>query len=100
MNDKQSHARMWLAKAESDQLAARRLLKEEGPFDAVCFHAQQACEKALKAVLAWAEADIPRTHNIEELQARCVTLLPKPTASVLQSLGLSDLTPYAVDRRR
>jgi hypothetical protein len=48
MNDERSHARAWLAKAESDRLAARRLLDAGGPFDAVCFHAQQACEKALK----------------------------------------------------
>jgi HEPN domain-containing protein len=72
MNDKGSHARAWLAKAESDRLAARRLLEAGGPFDAVCFHSQQACEKALKAVLAWAETDIPRTHNLEELQLRCL----------------------------
>jgi HEPN domain-containing protein len=51
MNDDRSHARAWLAKAESDRLAARRLLEAGGPFDAVCFHAQQACEKALKSEL-------------------------------------------------
>jgi HEPN domain-containing protein len=99
MNDRRSHARAWLAKAESDQLAARRLLEAGGPFDAVCFHAQQACEKALKAVLAWAEADIPRTHNLEELQVHCAKVLAGPTASTLQSLDLSELTPYAVETR-
>jgi HEPN domain-containing protein len=41
MNDKRAHARAWLAKAESDHLAARRLLDAGGPFDAVCFHAQR-----------------------------------------------------------
>ncbi len=76
MNDKASHAGAWLAKARSDQLAGRRLIDANGPFDAVCFHAQQACEKALKAVLAWGGVDIARTHNLEELQARCLDLLP------------------------
>ena len=99
MNDKRSHARAWLAKAESDRLAARRLLEAGGPFDAVCFHAQQACEKALKAVLAWAEADIPRTHNLEELQLQCLGAISDPTASALKAFDLSELTPYAVESR-
>ena len=99
MNDKRSHARAWLAKAESDLLAARRLRAAGGPFDAVCFHAQQACEKVLKAALAWAEKDIPRTHNLEELQASCVLVLAEPAASALRSLDLSQLTPYAVETR-
>ncbi len=64
MNDKRAHARAWLAEAESDRLAARRLLDAGGPFDAVCFHAQQACEKALKAILAWAETEIPHANRL------------------------------------
>lgn len=99
MNDKRSHARAWLAKAESDLLAARRLLAAGGPFDAVCFHAQQACEKALKAALAWADQPIPRTHNLEELQAVCAASLGEPAAARLRSLDLSQLTPYAVETR-
>lgn len=99
MNDKRAHARAWLAKAESDRLAARRLLDAGGPFDAVCFHAQQACEKALKAILAGAETEIPRTHNLEELQMYCFAAMPASTASALRSLDLSELTPYAVETR-
>ena len=99
MNDERSHARAWLKKAESDRLAARRLLEADGPFDAVCFHAQQACEKALKAVLAAAGTEIPRTHNLEELQVRSVRLLSASSASILESLDLSELTPYAVESR-
>jgi len=99
MNDKRSHARAWLKKAESDFTAARCLLGGGGPFDAVCFHAQQTCEKALKAVLAWAERDIPRTHNLEDLQATCVVILAEPAASTLRSLDLTPLTPYAVETR-
>ena len=99
MNDKRSHARAWLKKAESDLTAARHLLVAGGPFDAVCFHAQQACEKALKAVLAWAERDIPRTHNLEDLQPACVVILAEPAASALRSLDLTQLTPYAVETR-
>ncbi len=35
----------------------------------VCYHAQQAVEKTLKAVLAEREIEIPRTHNILDLHA-------------------------------
>ena len=99
MNDERSHARAWLAKADSDLLAARRLLEADGPFDAVCFHAQQACEKALKAVLAAAGTEIPRTHNLEDLQDSCVRVIGASSASALASLELSELTPYAVETR-
>ena len=99
MNDKTSHARQWLVKAASDLTAAQRLLDAGGPFDAVCFHAQQAAEKALKAWLAAADAPIPRTHNLEDLQALCLALPPIVVASGLGGLDLSGLTPFAVESR-
>lgn len=99
MNDKVSHARQWLRKAESDLTAARRLLDGEGPYDAVCFHAQQAAEKALKSILAFVDAPIPRTHNLEDLQAQCVGSAPIVAGSGLATLELSDLTAFAVEAR-
>jgi HEPN domain-containing protein len=99
MNDKASHARRWLAKADSDLAASQRLLEAGGPYDAVCFHAQQAAEKALKAWLAVADAPIPRTHNLEELQALCLALPPPEIASGIEALDLSDLTAFAVEAR-
>jgi len=62
MNDSSSHARQWLAKAKNDLVAGERLIAAGGPYDAVCFHAQQAAEKALKSLLAFAQAPIPHTH--------------------------------------
>ncbi len=43
----------WINKAEADLLTARReyRARKKPNFDAVCFHAQQAVEKYLKAVL-------------------------------------------------
>lgn len=99
MNDRRSHARAWLAKAESDLTAARRLLEAEGPFDAVCFHAQQAAEKALKALLAFAQVEILRTHNLEDLQVKCADALAGQLPAELATLNLSELTPYAVEAR-
>ena len=99
MNDKASHARQWLAKANSDRIASQRLLDGGGPYDAVCFHAQQAVEKALKALLALADVPIPRTHNLEDLLAQCLALPSMAAASGLEALDLSDLTPFAVEAR-
>ena len=47
-------ARRWLQKATNDLITARQtLLLPEGPIDTVAFHAQQAAEKALKALLTF-----------------------------------------------
>jgi HEPN domain-containing protein len=99
MNDRASHARQWLAKANSDLMASQRLLDSDGPYDAVCFHAQQAAEKALKAWLAVADSPIPRTHNLEDLLVQCLALLPVAVASGIEALDLSSLTPFAVESR-
>ncbi len=40
----------------------------------ICFHAQQASEKYLKAYLVSKGQQAPRTHNILELIDRCVKL--------------------------
>ena len=55
----------WLGKAENDLLciennvSARRV-----PWDVVVFHAQQAAEKLLKALLVGAGRPVPRTHDL------------------------------------
>jgi HEPN domain-containing protein len=98
MNDRTSHARGWLAKAESDLAAARRLTEGGGPYDGACFHAQQAAEKALKAVLAAVDAPIPRTHNLEDLLVQAAAAAPQ-SALARSDLDLTDLTPFAVELR-
>ena len=40
-----------------------------------------------------------RTHNLEELQALCLALPQPEIASGIESLDLSDLTPFAVEAR-
>lgn len=73
-------AERWLAFSRDDLRAAEVLLKEE-VYSLACFHAQQAVEKALKALLASRHPDqnLPRTHSISELMARlgevCAQLL-------------------------
>jgi HEPN domain-containing protein len=66
MNDT---VREWIAKAEADWATARREMAVQGEpnYDAVCFHAQQAIEKLLKAALIHHRTTPPRTHDLPEL---------------------------------
>ncbi len=61
-------ARLFLDKAAQDEAAVRVLLPSRQVSDEiVAFHAQQACEKALKAVLALHGVRYGRTHNLGAL---------------------------------
>jgi len=65
-------ARAWLAKARNDLVTGQRALAGDPPIcDTACFHAQQAVEKGLKAVLVLRKTAPPRTHNISVLLKRC-----------------------------
>lgn len=97
MRDKFDHARGWFRKAESDLTTGRGTLASDGPYDTVCFHAQQAAEKYLKGLLAFLEAQqIPPIHNLEELFGLCTGLAP---GWGLVGVDLAELTPYAVQLR-
>jgi HEPN domain-containing protein len=89
-------ARGWMQKGDSDLLNADRTTQTSGPYDTACFHAQQAVEKYLKAVLAFAGSPIPRTHDLEDIYNLCVATAP---ALALDRMELSILTPYAVQLR-
>ena len=95
MNDDLTHARGWLGKADSDLQAAQRLLESGGPYDAACFHAQQAVEKSLKAVLALHDVVIPRTHDLTEL----ARLVEHAFPGVAVDDGIADLTAFSVELR-
>lgn len=59
----------WLTYARSDLNAGRALLgTPEHYFRQVCFLAQQAAEKALKALLVLLEIDFPHTHDLDRLR--------------------------------
>lgn len=76
-----------LRKARQDELVLERLLDDrEVDDDTLGFHAQQAAEKMLKAVLASRGVDYPKTHNLRvliELLAQGGVQLPE---------GLSEIT--------
>ena len=69
--------RAWVRKAEHDLEAARRIMAAEDgcPYDTVCFHCQQACEKYLKALLTFGGIHAPRAHDLEEISALLPTAI-------------------------
>jgi HEPN domain-containing protein len=92
-----SLAELLLRKAESDLAVARVLAADPDPHDdAIGFHAQQAVEKALKAVLALEQIEAPRTHDITFL----VELLDQHRIEMPATLVESEwLGPWAVTMR-
>ncbi len=83
--------------ARRDQAAFTALLDAPGVDLALaCFHAQQAAEKALKAVMCVSNLEFRRTHDLEELAASLTHIGLTPSISQVQ---LSRLTPYAVEFR-
>ena len=56
----------WLTKSEEDLLVSGVILGAEmASYDTVGFHAQQAAEKALKALLVRHQVDFRHTHEIQ-----------------------------------
>ena len=59
--------RAWLARAKGDLALARAPLPEGGYYEDLCFHAQQAAEKALKAICLHRGWEFRYVHDVEEL---------------------------------
>jgi len=60
-------AQDWLARAKSDLALAGLQLPEGAFYEDLCFHAQQAAEKALKGVYQHNGWSFRHTHDLEEL---------------------------------
>ena len=87
----------WLAHAESDLRLGRLGSGEEEILSAqICFHAQQAAEKALKALLLTGGTDFPLTHDLGQLLQLCSHAGIEIPPEILEA---DSLTPYAVESR-
>lgn len=89
--------RNWLEKARRDFVTAKNGLDSSEPFtEIICFHAQQAGEKYIKAYLVWQEIEFPKTHSVEDL-----LLLATQKDPSFQTLieKATFLTPFAVEIR-
>lgn len=89
-------AEQLLRRAGDDEAAARAMLPLKVTDAIVGFHAQQAVEKSIKAVLAARDVDFPFIHDIGGLADLC----KKAGASLPDELdGIDRLTPYAAGLR-
>lgn len=89
-------ARSWLAKANDDLTIAELVLSSDvGVEWAACFHAQQASEKAVKAVLIHFGIDFPKSHRLDRLAG----LLPASSEPRFDIPALAELAPWAVAGR-
>jgi HEPN domain-containing protein len=86
----------WLADAHAELASGRSLAAhpDEGtaPF-ASAFHAQQAVEKGIKALLVWHGADFPPRHDLGLL------LDLVPVGATIKDLNVRGLSVYAVEQR-
>lgn len=90
-------AQLLMRKAAQDAYAVRKLIEDpESPDEIIGFHAQQAVEKLLKAVLAAHGVKFRRTHDLVEL----IDLLVDNRLPFTQELDeVRNLTPFAVEYR-
>ena len=89
--------REWLDRAEQDASTAEFLLNmRPRPAEIIGFHAQQAVEKSLKAILTSANVTPPRTHDLVFLHQSCAR---QAGIDLDRILLCSRLTPYAVEHR-
>ncbi len=89
-------ARRWLSYASSDLRAAHALLRDADHYPRqVCFLAQQAAEKAFKAILVLLQIEFPRTHDLDRLRE----LLPSGMQIKTEFPQLYGLSIWAVEAR-
>ncbi len=88
--------RLWLARAHSN-LKLAKLGYQQGVFlEDLCFEAQQAAEKALKAVCVHYRLDFPKTHSLVLL----MDILESSGLHIPPQVKAADiLTQYAVQAR-
>ena len=77
-SDKSEYISNWIFRANEDISVINSLVRSGTEYytSTICFHAQQAAEKFLKAFLAYHDIDFPRTHDIDFLLAECKKITP------------------------
>ncbi len=88
--------RRWWRYATEDLASAKTLARSsEGAPRQSCWLAQQAAEKALKALLVGRGIDFPRTHDLDVLR----NLLPADCRPKSEPADLAELTEWAIEAR-
>lgn len=95
-SDRNVETRRWLRYAHEDLLAAEATLKQEDMLPRhACWLAQQAAEKAIKAVLVFLQIDFPRRHDLDALRK----LAPDGWQFKVNHPDLAALSEWAVEAR-
>lgn len=86
----------WLRHAKSNLAIAKEPKPAEALWEHLCFEAQQAAEKAVKAVLVFRGIEFPKTHDL-----RVLLMIADPTGRELpeEIWQAADLTDYAIEPR-
>ncbi len=97
MSEADTEASRWLRFAHEDLQTATALLRhpEELIPRHACWLAQQAAEKALKALLIRAQVEFPWTHDLDRLWQ----LLPAAFQGGIGAEALSELSEWAMESR-
>jgi len=82
----------WMEIARADLAIADMPLPPGGMYEQLCFHAQQAAEKSIKAVLLYLGVEFPFTHNLQLL----LDLLPSEISIPAEIEDVIELNAYAV----
>lgn len=88
--------REWLARAKGDLALASAPLPPGGFYEDLCFHAQQAAEKAIKAIYVDRGWTFPYVHDLERLLTGLRERGLEPPETVAQA---ALLTSYAFEAR-
>lgn len=80
----------WVKRAKADLALARVPLPRGALLDDLCFHAQQAAEKAIKAVYVHLAARFRYTHDIGELLTGLIQLGFSFSDEIREAATLSD----------
>lgn len=95
-NERDEYLKNWLFRAEED-IAVIDSLNNTDPVlyaSTICFHAQQAVEKFLKAFLVYHNIDFPRTHDVDFLLLECKKIDSKDF-----NVDLGSLSDFGVNIR-
>ncbi len=94
--DQNDYLKTWLFRANEDIAVIEKLFESEPELYAstICFHAQQAVEKFLKAFLVFHNIDFPKTHDLDYLLLEC-----KKIDARNFDIDLGSLTDFGVSLR-
>jgi HEPN domain-containing protein len=94
--DQNDYLKTWLFRAKEDIAVIEKLFESEPELYAstICFHAQQAVEKFLKAFLVFHNIDFPKSHDLDYLLLECKRIDAKNF-----DIDLGSLTDFGVSIR-